>query len=103
MLKITSNTTNTPSQSQAPTKLQITTETKMGERILRQQMRSENFEDTSSFAAAQNPQSACKQPKHVAGYGNNVLFSGVGKAGQTIPDFARSGAQLMSGDVKEVR
>jgi hypothetical protein len=78
-------------------------ETKMGERLLRQQMRNEKFEDTSSFAAAQNPQSACKQPKHVAGYGNNVLFSGVGKAGQTIPDFARSGAQLMSGDVKEVR
>jgi len=48
-------------------------------------------------------QSACKQPKHVAGYGNNVLFSSFGKAGETIPNISRLGAQPMSGDVKEVR
>jgi hypothetical protein len=66
-------------------------------------MRKIKAEDTSSFDAAQNPQSACKQPKHVAGYGNNVLFSSFGKAGETIPNISRLGAQLMSGDVKEVR
>jgi hypothetical protein len=66
-------------------------------------MRKIKAEDTSSFDAAQNPQSDCKQPKHVAGYGNNVLFSSFGKAGETIPNISRLGAQLMSGDVKEVR
>jgi hypothetical protein len=66
-------------------------------------MREIKAEDTSSFDATQNPQSACKQPKHVAGYGNNVLFSSFGKAGETIPNISRLGAQLMSGDVKEVR
>jgi hypothetical protein len=55
-------------------------------------MREIKAEDTSSFDTAQNPQSACKQPKHVAGYGNNVLFSSFGKAGETIPNISRLGA-----------
>jgi hypothetical protein len=50
-------------------------------------MRKIKAEDTSSFDAAQNPQSACKQPKHVAGYGTMFCSPALEKQEKPSPIF----------------